>query len=205
MINDIMRVHLRTLEEISKKGFSLGVGFDGAEPVFMKSTYSREWIDHYLVQRYFDQDPTIHFGKSATGFTTWEDLRRDYPGSNKFFDDAARFGLGEGNTLSVHVDGQVSILSCSGPKWGDTERRLAKAALYSIHAVHHRSSCRFSIKEKSKDVIRLMCAGLQDREIAERLGVKLETVRQRRQTAMQAVEASSTAQLISLVIKYGLI
>ncbi|MFV1933204.1 autoinducer binding domain-containing protein [Phaeobacter gallaeciensis] len=196
---------MRTLEAISTNGFSLGVGFDGAEPVFMKSTYSREWIDHYLVQRYFDLDPTIHFGKTATGFTTWDELRLHYPNSNKFFDDAARFGLSEGNTLSIHVDGQVSILSCSGPRWKDTERRLAKAALYTIHAIHHRDSSRFVIKEKSKDVIRLMCAGCQDREIAERLGVKLETVRQRRQTAMQALEATSTAQLISLVIKYGLI
>ncbi|MFS4582919.1 helix-turn-helix transcriptional regulator [Phaeobacter sp. C3_T13_0] len=107
--------------------------------------------------------------------------------------------------MSVQVDGQISIVSCSGPEWCEQERRIAKAALYAIHAIHHRESRRYTIKEKSKEVLRLMCAGYQDREIAEWLGIKLVTVRQRRQAPMQAVEASSTAQLISLVIKFGLI
>ncbi|UWQ27284.1 autoinducer binding domain-containing protein [Leisingera sp. M523] len=205
MISDIAGVHLRSLDNISECGFSLGVGFDGANIAFLKSTYSREWQERYVAQRYLDLDPTIKFGVAGTGSITWEELRVRYPESERFFDDAARHGLIQGNTLSIHVDGQVSIVSSSGPKWTDAERRLAKAALYTLYSLHHEQTRHYSISRQAQDVLRLMCAGFKDQEIAERLGVKLETVRQRRRGAMQAVEATSTAQLISLVIKFGLI
>lgn len=205
MINDIAGVHLRTLENISERGFSLGVGFDGADLAFLKSTYSPEWQERYVSQRYFNVDPTIKFGLTSTGVTTWDDLKVRYPCSERFFRDAARHGLTQGNTLAVHVDGQVSIMSCSGPRWTEEEQRLAKASLYAVHSLHHRDTRHHSISKQAQDVLRLMCEGFKDQEIAKKLGVKLETVRQRRRGAMQATEATSTAQLISLVIKFGLI
>ncbi|WP_259973812.1 helix-turn-helix transcriptional regulator [Leisingera aquaemixtae] len=193
------------MDNISESGYSIGVGFDGVEPVFVHSTYAQRWVDRYVDQAYLLVDPTIQFGLSSTGWVTWNDLERLFPSSKTFFEDAANYGLVHGNTLAISADGRVSVLSCSGPKWRDEELRIARAALYALHALEYEPSQSITLTAPVKDVLRMMCNGCKDQEIAENLGVKLETVRARRRTAMQALDAKTSAQLISQVIKFGLI
>lgn len=207
MRNDIESCLLGTLSALSDKGFSVGVGFKGAEPHWVRSTYSRAWVDNYVDRRYIQRDPTIQFGLSKTGHITWAQLARIYPDTGDFFDDAKAFGLQGGNTLSIRGPGGVSVLSCSGAHWGSDEVKLASAALHGLAVLHSvpASGQNVELEEREKDVIRLMCSGSQDREISEILGIKIETVRARRRKAMQATETSTIAQLISEVIKRGLI
>lgn len=205
MRSDIRGILLRSLEQISECGYSIGVGFNGVEPVFVHSTYNQRWIDRYVDQGYLLIDPTIQFGLSSTGHMTWKKLERLFPSSRTFFEDAVNYGLHHGNTLSISADGRVSVLSCSGPEWSEGELRVARAALHALHALEFEPSNSVRLTGPVKDVLRLMCGGCKDQEIADRLGVKLETVRARRRTAMLALEAKTSAQLISQVIKFGLI
>lgn len=205
MRNDIRGILLRSLDKISESGYSIGVGFDGVEPVFVHSTYAKRWVDRYVDQAYLLSDPTIQFGLSSTGWVTWKELERLFPSSKAFFEDAATYGLHHGNTLAISADGRISVLSCSGPEWSAEELRIARAALYALHALEFEPSNAITLTAPVKDVLRMMCSGCKDQEIAENLGVKLETVRARRRTAMQALEAKTSAQLISQVIKFGLI
>lgn len=205
MRSDIRGVLLRSLDQLSECGYSIGVGFDGVEPVFVHSTYSQRWIDRYVDQGYLLIDPTIQFGLSSTGQATWKELERLFPSSRVFFEDAASYGLHRGNTLAISSDGRVSVLSCSGPEWSKEDLRIARTALHALHALEYEPSNPVTLTEPVKDVLRLMCGGCKDQEIADRLGVKLETVRARRRTALQALEAKTSAQLISQVIKFKLI
>ena len=205
MRSDIRGILLRSLDEISENGYSIGVGFNGVEPVFVHSTYSKDWVDRYVDQSYLLVDPTIQYGLSSTGWATWKELERLFPASKTFFEDAAAFGLNHGNTLAISADGRVSVLSCSGPEWRGEDLRIARAALYALHALEFEPSNAITLTAPVKDVLRMMCNGCKDQEIADNLGVKLETVRARRRTAMQALEAKTSAQLISQVIKFGLI
>lgn len=203
----MQRILLGTFAGLSDNGYSAGVGFQGLEPRFVSSTYARPWVDHYVEKLYIQQDPTIKFGLHRTGHVTWEKLERAYPESKSFFSDARRFGLLEGNTLSIRVSGQVSILSCSGSTWGADEIRQASASLHALTVLQADPEGQKPVEltEKVKDVLRLMCGGAKDQEISETLNVKVETVRARRRAAFQATETSTIAQLISEVIKNGLI
>lgn len=205
MRSDIRGILLRSLEQLSESGYSIGIGFNGVEPVFVHSTYNQRWIDRYVDQGYLMTDPTVQFGLSSTGEATWKELERLFPSSRAFFDDAANYGLRHGNTLAIRADGRVSILSCSGPEWNSDDLRVARAALHALHALEYEPDSPITLSAPIKDVLRLMCSGCKDQEVADRLGVKLETVRARRRTAMLALEAKTSAQLISQVIKFGLI
>ncbi|KIC35884.1 helix-turn-helix transcriptional regulator [Leisingera sp. ANG-M7] len=205
MRSDIRGVLLRSLDQLSECGYSIGIGFNGIEPVFVHSTYSQRWIDRYVDQGYLLVDPTIQFGLSSTGQVTWRELERLFPSSKTFFEDAVNYGLHHGNTLAISADGRVSVLSCSGPEWSSGDLRIARAALHALHALEYEPSNPVTLTEPVREVLRLMCSGCKDQEIADRLGVKLETVRARRRTAQHAFEAKTSAQLISQVIKFGLI
>jgi LuxR family transcriptional regulator len=207
MRSDIEGALLGTLAALSEKGFSVGVGFKGAEPHWVRSTYARSWVDNYVAKRYIQLDPTIRFGLSRTGHITWSRLERIYPGTAGFFEDARGYGLFGGNTLAIRAAGGISVLSCSGAGWGSDEVKLASAALHGLAALHAKPSADKSLElnEREQDVLRLMCGGSKDQEISEALGIKIETVRARRRRAMHATEATTVAQLVSEVIKNGLI
>lgn len=207
MKSDIESALLGTLTKLSEAGFSIGVGFRGAEPHWVRATYSRAWVDNYVAKSYIQIDPTIQFGLTQTGHITWSQLGRRHPETESFFGDAKGYGLKDGNTLSIRSSGGISILSCSGPKWQDDEIKRASAALHGLAALHStpENMQGVALNEREKDVLRLMCSGLKDQDIADVLGVKVETVRARRRKAMQATDTSTIAQLISEVTKKSLI
>ncbi len=207
MRNDIESFLLGSLAGLSENGFSIGVGFRGAEPHWVRATYSRAWVDNYVAKLYIQIDPTIQFGLSRTGHITWSQLERRQPETAAFFADAKNYGLTGGNTLAIRGTGGISIISCSGKKWTHEEIKQASAALHGLAALHSAPAelQPVDLNEREKDVLRLMCSGLKDQEISEVLGVKIETVRARRRKAMQATETSTIAQLISEVTKRGLV
>lgn len=207
MTSNIEDALFYTLNKISEAGYSFGLGFVGLEPSFVKTTYDETWVEHYLKSGYIKKDPTIKFGHARTGHVTWKQLQHLYPDSKDFFEDAVEHGLVEGNTLSMRVEGQVCLLSCSGKPWGDLERREAKACLSALGVLKAspKQTKSFDIPERVLEVLRLMSGGAKDQEIASLLGVKIETVRARRKSAFNLTSTSTTSQLISEVIKAGAI
>jgi len=207
MKSDIKSFLLRSLDELSDGGYSVGVGFQGLEPHFVKSTYSSDWVERYIEQNFIKQDPTIQFGLSRSAHATWESLEQMYPDSKSFFSEARKFGLLQGNTLSICVSGQVSILSCSGSHWDDTELRTASAALYGLAVLAAATdSDKFDpLSHREKEVLNLMATGSKDQEIADILNIKVETVRARRRSAFLATNTTTIGQLMSEVIKKNLI
>jgi DNA-binding CsgD family transcriptional regulator len=207
MKSDIKSVLLRSLDELSDGGYSIGVGFQGLEPHFVKSTYSSDWVERYIERNFIQQDPTIQFGLSRSAYSTWEGLEKMYPASKSFFGEARRFGLLRGNTLSICVRGQVSILSCSGAHWGDAELRTASAALYGLAVLTaDTDSNKYDpLSPREKEVLNFMATGSKDQEIADTLKIKVETVRARRRSAFHATNTTTIGQLMSEVIKKDLI
>lgn len=202
MISDIKPILMSSLSLLSKAGFSIGVAFENNTPSWTHSSYSKEWIDHYVDNRLLDRDPTILHGQKNCGHWSWGELERLYPGS-EVFSAAKSFGLTEGNTVSICVQGLRTIASCSGPRWSPDELKQATAAVAGLHMLHVQFAPERPFSDRAADVLRLMAAGLQDREIAEELRIKPETVRQRRSQALQRTDSQTHSQLISLCIKNG--
>ena len=202
MISDMKSVFLSELSRLSLQGFSIGVAFQNKEPTWVHSTYPEAWVDHYVENRFLIDDPTIFHGQRFTGHFTWSELNRLYP-ANPVFPAAQRFGLNEGNTLSLRMNGLCTILSSAGAAWTYSEMRRAQAAAAGLHALHAPEPVKILLTGKELEGLDLMALGLKDREIADQLGIKLETVRQRRQNSYDKTGARSPASVVSFAIKNG--
>ncbi len=200
MINDTKSVLLKTLSNLSTHGFSAGIDFKDRAPRWAHSAYSQPWIDSYVDHQLIKSDPTVTHGEKYSGHWTWDELAEIYP-SATVFEAAAKFGLENGNTLSMRVNGAVLIASCSGAKWDKGELAQARAALSGLYYLHTESPSQTPVTPRSLDVLRLMCDGLRDQDIADKLGVKLETVRKRRTLALTSTETTTAPQCIRLLIK----
>ncbi len=202
MISDIKTVLLGVLDEMSVSGFAIGVGFENSEPKWAHSTYSTDWVNHYVKENLMLSDPTILHGQMNIGHLSWAQLEARYP-DNAVFSEARRFGLSEGNTISVKIAGSTTVASCSGPLWTDIEIKNAKAAISGLHQIELPTEIANPLSGRSMAVLQLMSEGCVDRVIADRLHIKIETVRQRRNSAYQATGTTTGSELISHVIKNG--
>ncbi|UWQ93016.1 LuxR family transcriptional regulator [Rhodobacteraceae bacterium M382] len=193
-------IFFSVLSGLSDQGFSIGVGFSNNEPKWVHSTYAKEWVDTYVEKRFLNFDPTIIHGQKRCGHFTWSELDAKYP-DNPVFREAAKFGLSEGNTLSLNICGSRTIVSCAGRKWNADDVRKAKAAASALHCLQASEPYPVVATDKELDVLDLMASGLHDREISERLGIKLESVRMRRRRVYEKTGTTSPASVISFAIK----
>lgn len=200
MINDMKQVFFGYLTGLSESGFSVGVGFTKGQPAWVHSTYNQGWVDHYIDNRFVLADPTIVHGQKENGHFTWSELEGLYP-ENPVFKAATRFGLTEGNTLSLSIGGSRTILSCSGPKWDETQLKCAKAATSGLHSLFAPVATAPAASKKELEVMRLMSGGLRDLDISEELGIKLETVRMRRRRFYEKTGTVNPASAISFAIR----
>jgi DNA-binding CsgD family transcriptional regulator len=204
MTIDTKLMLLTILERLSQNGFSIGVSFGETGPHWVHSTYSRPWVEHYVKRGFLEKDPTIWHGLEHSGHFLWSDLARQYPDS-PIFSDAKNFGMSEGNTLSLNLNGTTTIASCAGPAWSEEMRRDALAAVAGLHFLHAPNTAPPNVPSGTLDVLKQMERGLRDQEIADELGVKVETVRKRRATGLDATSTKTAYQLLSFSIRNGCI
>ncbi|SPJ30973.1 hypothetical protein TRM7615_04510 [Falsiruegeria mediterranea M17] len=145
-------------------------------------------------------DPTILHGQKNAGHFTWGKLSELYP-DNPVMLGAAEAGMKEGNTLSLRMNGVCAIFSGDGPIWNNTQVQQAAAATSGLAFMFGEQPMPCILANPEMDVVRLMADGAKDREIAERLGVKIETIRKRREKAYDLTGTRSPASLLSFVIR----
>jgi DNA-binding CsgD family transcriptional regulator len=73
--------------------------------------------------------------------------------------------------------------------------------------LHHSAEFldRNAVTEKQRELLEMVGAGLQDRDIAERLQVSISAVRQRMQALMAKTETTNRAELAALAMSLGLL
>jgi len=190
---------LAELSRLSKTGFSIGVGFRNGAPSWVHSTYNDLWVDRYVEQGWMAVDPTITHGQKTTGHFTWSRLSELYP-DNPVMLGAAEAGMPEGNTLSLCVNGVRAIFSGDGTAWHQAQVQQAVSATSGLAFMFGEQPMPCILAKPEMDVVKLMSEGVKDREIAERLGVKIETIRKRREKAYDLTGTRTQASLLSFVI-----
>jgi len=204
MISDTKDQLLAVLSNLSSSGFAIGVGFEEFKPLWAHSTYAENWQDYYLSNELFKEDPTITHGTQHTGHFTWAELSKMYP-KQSALRKAKRFGLTKGNTISKRVNGVVTIVSLSGPKLVGNDLKLAECATLGLHGLFAPTFEPFDFSDSEIQVLRLLAKGKRDSEIAHLLGVKIETIRKRRTKLYATTNTQSIAELLSLVVKFGVV
>lgn len=62
-----------------------------------------------------------------------------------------------------------------------------------------------ALSERQRQVLQLVCAGLLNRDIAERLGLSINTVRVHRARVMKVLGVHTTGELVAYAIRHGVI
>lgn len=100
-----------------------GLGETRPKAPYLAVTYSTEWVEHYLTQRFVEIDPTIQVGMRRLLPIDWASFDRSDLAVRRLFGEAQEFGLGK-QGLSLPVHGQhrdralVSITSnLSAREW----------------------------------------------------------------------------------------
>ena len=171
--------------------------------------YPREWVAELVGRELAPHDP-VHFAsrKTSSGFA-WEHLASIIPLGGRHRTILARsrhYGIGSGFTVPVNVPGEPSG-SCSFAVRVGAElpkRRLLCAELIGTHAF--RAARRIAnlplpgdrphLSRRELQCLRLLSAGKTDWEIAQILGISVETARQYVKRARAAYDVVTRTQLV---------
>lgn len=194
---------LDTFRSVSPTGFAIVVNLGAKEFDWVHMEYPEPWVEHYVENDFINIDPTITFAQSEIGHISWSKLAADYP-NNQVMTESPKFGLGEGNTLSVSINGRRSLASGAGPVWPKSLLPRLVLALGTLHRLHARYEAA-KLNPKMIEVITLLANGFRDQEIAAKLGVKIETVRTRRNSAYAKTGTKTPAHLVATCLREGLI
>jgi LuxR family quorum-sensing system transcriptional regulator CciR len=180
--------------------------------------YPDGWAEELITRHDVAADP-VHLASLRTnaGFG-WDELGEYLPLSSSqraILERSRHHGMGPGFTVPANVPGEPSG-SCSfavGRGRSLPERRLQCAQLIGVHAF--RAARRIyrvaeevrvpKLSRRERQCLRLVAAGKTDWEIAQILGISIETVHQYVKRARAAYDVVSRAQLVACGLRDALV
>lgn len=213
--------HIRDCYGLSHLVFhvvSLGAG-SGKHPMIL-STYSREWVDFYTSENFFDLDPVVHL--SRTGFlpVDWSLLDHASRETSRFFRQAHSFGVGRfGLTFPVRgPQGERSLFSATSNLRESEWRHLRADCMVDFQILSHHlhdkalTTSGFrnngAVKRLSRrelQCINMIANGRLAKQIAAELQLSESAVRLYLRTAKRKLGVSTTSQAIGRAVAGELI
>ncbi len=84
----------------------------------VETTYPKTWLLRYTLMSYIQVDPVLAKSEEWRDFFFWDEIRGEDRQVHRFFDDAARFGIGPAGVTDVHPvpdNGAIGV-SISAPQ-----------------------------------------------------------------------------------------
>lgn len=86
--------------------------FAGVEASFVHSNYSLEWRSHYLSDKLYEVDPTVHHCKTSALPLVWEPETFSEDNEHALYEEASGFGIRSGITFPIHgCNGETGLIS----------------------------------------------------------------------------------------------
>ncbi|MEM0906716.1 MAG: LuxR family transcriptional regulator [Pseudomonadota bacterium] len=183
-------------------------GNDPSKDPFVRSTYPGLWMARYLMKRYWRVDPIMREGFRRAAPFDWADIDRDTPKVASFFDDAARFQVGQSG-LCIPLNNkhnQRGILSISsdltGSAWSDYKAIFLKDFI-EVGAVLHKRGLKElfgdeapppRLSPREKEVLRWVAEGKEVPDIAIITGLSEHTVRTYLKSARTKLDCGTKTQ-----------
>ncbi|WP_270726947.1 helix-turn-helix transcriptional regulator [Shimia sp. Alg240-R146] len=198
---------------------------DWKRTLFVRTSYDSSWLndlnaDPDVVKwSYFRTHAIHHLTPLATGVEFIDDYMHIPEARHEVLKEAARRGIRAGFSipLRTHAPPQASMITFSGDHSKREMRRIIQTHGWVLNAVammgFQRYLAHFSaefvdrnrISEKQRELLEMIGAGLQDKVIAERLGVTVSAVRQRMNNILAKTGLANRADLAALAMSVGLV
>ncbi|MEM7522600.1 MAG: autoinducer binding domain-containing protein [Pseudomonadota bacterium] len=199
------RVALQRLENMGTMGMAASFGFTETNNQDIYSNYSTEWLEYYAEKEFLYNDPVAVYGLTNIGFVTWEYLEEnaaEFGCTADVFTASRKFGMESGTAFSLKIGQRRTVASVSHRKnVNDAFRREIYALLFDItldlYPELYSSVNRSNITSAELDVIKLMSQDHRDQEISDLLHIAIQTVRSRRRTAMEKLDARTITGVVA--------
>ncbi|SLN09588.1 Autoinducer binding domain protein [Roseivivax jejudonensis] len=198
---------------------------DWRPTLFVRTSYDADW----LMDQYRDPDLRKwsffrqHALSCLTPLVIGIDFADEYPpvppARVALLREAAERGMRAGLSIPLRQNAppQAALLTFSGDHGRREMRAIVKAHGWTLHAMsligHQRYLMHFAeefterneITDKQRALLELIGLGLQDKAIAERLGVSISAVRQRMNSLCAKTGLGSRAELAALAMTLGIL
>lgn len=182
---------------------ALRVGF--AFPLVETNALPAAWVDIYTVNGYMLHDPIMQWLYANVGSVRWSDVALPDPRGilAQALDHGLRFGAAI-SCASTGTEGQRSFGSFARSDREFTDDEIALLSL-RLRRLHDAMAPPTNLTEAELEALRMVREGLLLKEIAARLGVSENAIKQRLKNAKLKLDAKTISQAVSTSVSYGLI
>ncbi|MCP4821070.1 MAG: LuxR family transcriptional regulator [Shimia sp.] len=198
---------------------------DWRRTLFVRTSYDSTWLNDFnsdpeiLKWSYFRTHAVNRLTPIAVGLEFIDEYMHIPQARYDVLWEAARRGLRAGFSipLRAHAPPQASVITFSGDHSKREMKRIIHTHGWVLNTVatmgFHRYLAHFSaefvdrnrISEKQRELLEMIGAGMQDKVIAERLGVTVSAVRQRMNNILAKTGLHNRADLAALAMSVGLV
>jgi DNA-binding CsgD family transcriptional regulator len=181
-------------------------------------TYPVTWQSRYFLKQYARIDPVIARGSEAVLPFDWDELPKDDPAVQAFFDDAAEHQLGH-NGLSIPVRGRTGVRALvsftsnhSKDDWVEYKLRnmvnLQPMAVLIDRAARHNSTLKtdpLELSKREEECLIWAARGKTYQDIAEILNLSYASVKTYLDTARHKLSCINVTHAVAVAIATGVI
>ncbi|PSJ40365.1 LuxR family transcriptional regulator [Sphingomonas deserti] len=183
------------------------------------SNYPQAWVEEYIRRGIVSDDPILLASQRTNVGFTWDEVPSliDFTAAHRALtDDTRRAGLWSGYTVPAHVPGEATGSCTFAMRVGRPlpMHNLAMAQLVGAFAFQAARTMVANARPQPAPRARkltdrqLQCTilvgrGLNERQIAARLGISDETVKRHLKEARQAFQVAKSVQLVTRSLHYG--
>lgn len=201
MKTNAIELELSSLRRLAPAGFSVGIAVRFFSPLATYIDYPDEWVKEYTQNAYVVVDPAVIWGMTHEGIIHWNDVHLMDP--MDIFSKAKEYGINYGIMCSFKINNRKTLGSFarSDRDFTETEAELIFESLKRLHIAH------MPTEELTLDEVKtleLTANGLTGQNIAEKLGIALQTVKSRLTAARRKLGAKNTNEAAALAKDLGL-
>ncbi|NKW92129.1 hypothetical protein HGD87_06265 [Rhodobacteraceae bacterium R_SAG9] len=198
---------------------------DWQKTLFIRTSYDSTWLNTFNEDpdvakwSYFRMHALHHLTPIAVGVEFLDEYHHMPQARHEVLEEAARRGMRAGFSIPLrsHAPPQAALITFCGDHSQREMKHIIQTHGWVLQAVammgHQTYLSHFAaefternkISDKQRELLEMIGGGLQDKVIAERLGVSVSAVRQRMNNILSKTGLSNRADLAALAMSAGLV
>ncbi len=201
----VVEAKINEISWLAPSGMQISLHIRFGLPLCSCNTYSKEWIKRYTDLGFMIHDPNMKWAYENIGTCRWSSLTQS--DTHSVLRMAAEHGIKYGATIACNTANQPGKRSIA--TFGRNDREYEDAELLHLNDfvqnLHDDMLPPINITAAEIEALSLLKRGLIIKEVADKLGVSDNAVKQRLSNARRKLNANTTVHATSLAQQYGLI
>ncbi len=201
----VLDAKINEIAWLAPSGMQVSLRIRFGAPLYSFNSYSSEWVQKYTELGLMMYDPSMKWAYENLGTCRWSALQDKY--KRQVMKLAAGYNIKYGATISCRTKNKTGNRSIA--TFGRNDREYEDAELEHLHvflqSLHDDAMPPTNITEAEIEALLMLKRGMIIKEVAAKLGVSDNAVKQRLSNARRKLNANTTVHAATLAQQYGLI